>query len=169
MSKSSEYKVYQRQFPIYDGRYDVSNPVETSAPPIQLFEPAFSYFLDDVASNARPDNEVAKAAVSYMRAASGIYATEDDRKKAIAPSFRCILGMGVSTVINSDRTTPDGLIEVSESGEIPESAAFLLEEQKRDSDQGDASVQCGLSMARYWAQPEVQSRALILVYMEFDL
>jgi hypothetical protein len=159
-AKSSEYKVYQQSLPIHDGRYDVKHPVETSAPPVKLFEPAFAHFLDDVENDIPVDPEVAMATVSYMRAASGIYESEKLRKRAIAPFFRQIVGLGVDTVSNSDLTTPDGLIAIPRSGTIAESTVFFLEEQKRDSDEGDPSVQCGWSMARYWAQQEVNSESL---------
>jgi hypothetical protein len=143
--------------------------VETAAPPIQLFEPAFAHFLDDVANDIPLDREVAKATVRYMQAATGIYDTEDNRKKAIDLPFRQILGMGVSTVVNSDKTTPDGLIEVSLCGDTAESSALVVREDKRDMADGDASVQCGLSMARYWAQREVNILFSLLCIESDDL
>ena len=135
------------------------------APPIQLFHPVFGHFLDDQANTLPVPPEVAKATVRYMRAASGIYDTEGNRTLATGPLFRDILGMGMSTVLNADRTSPDGLIEISLTGETHESIAPLLKEDKREFGDGgsDPSTQAGLSMARYWAQSEVTPVLCFLV------
>jgi hypothetical protein len=47
-AKSTGYQMYQRNLPIYDGRYDVNCPISTTAPPVQLFHPVFGHFLDDM-------------------------------------------------------------------------------------------------------------------------
>ena len=159
-AKSTEYQAYQHEFPIYDGRYDVKKPTRTISPPIQLFHPVFAHFLDDICDSGGalvvPD-EVGRATVRYMHASSGIYDSEAHRRRNTGPLLREILGMGMSNVVNTDGTSSDGLVEVSLVGDWHESVAALLREDKRDFGDGgsDPSIQAGLSMARYWAQPEV--------------
>jgi hypothetical protein len=48
-AKSTGYRMYQRDLPIYDGRYDVNCPISTAAPPVQLFHLVFGPFRDDIA------------------------------------------------------------------------------------------------------------------------
>jgi hypothetical protein len=92
-----------------------------------------------------------------MNAAWAIYDSEEIRRGVIGPLLSKILNIGMSIVSNSDKTSPDGLIEIPLTGETPEMAALLLKEDKRDFGDGgsDPSTQAGLSVARYWAQPEV--------------
>lgn len=160
-AKSAEYKFYQQDFPIYDGRYNVKKPMETTAPPIQLFHPVFGHFLDDLASNLSVPPEVAKATVRYMRAASGIYHEEEQRRVAIDPPLHEILGTGISQVYNADKTSPDGMVEVSLTGELYESVPIFIKEDKNDAGAGGcAATESGLSMARCWAQLEVNNTFL---------
>jgi hypothetical protein len=65
--------VYQQNSPIYDGRYDAKKPIDTTAPPIQLFHPVFGHFLDDLSNDLPVPPEIAKATIGYMRASSAIY------------------------------------------------------------------------------------------------
>jgi hypothetical protein len=110
-------KIYQQDFPIYDGRYNVKKPVETTAPPNQLFHPIFGHFLDDLANDLPVPLTIAKGTVRYMRAASGKYDSEENRKLATDLPFREILGMGTSRVANADRMSLDGLIGLSLTGD----------------------------------------------------
>jgi hypothetical protein len=153
-AKSAEYKVYQQDFPIYDGRCNVKKPVETTAPPTQLFHPVFGHFLDDLANDLPVPLTVAKATVRYICGLRRGYMTG---KKIYGCTFLRILGMGVSRMANADRTSPGGWIEISLTGDTHESIAALLKEDKKDVGDGgyDSSTQAGLSMARYWAQLDV--------------
>jgi hypothetical protein len=96
-----------------------------------------------------------------MRAATGIYDGEDDRKKSIGPPLREILGRGISKVSNSDRTMPDGMIEVLRSGQVAESAAFPVEEEKRDQDCGDAWIVYGSVLGAYNCVQNVGLRLMV--------
>jgi hypothetical protein len=80
--------MYQRNLPIYDGRYDVNCPISTTAPPVQLFHPVFGHFLDDIADEKLDvPQEILRAAACFMASASGIYEKEDHRKPAILPQL----------------------------------------------------------------------------------
>jgi len=150
--KSNAYRCYQRNLPIYDGRYDVKYPTETTAPPLQLFHPVFGHFLDDIADEKMdiPD-ETLRAAADFMASASGIY-EEPIRQSAILPHLSAALSIGMTQVVNLDRTCPDGAV-IATLTDIPETATLLVDEQKRDLGEGaDPSIQAGLSMIRFWAQ-----------------
>ncbi len=58
-AKSSVYTKSQIAYSIYDGRYKAGEPRPSVAPPIQLFHPAFGYFLDTISNtNIVPDDDV---------------------------------------------------------------------------------------------------------------
>jgi hypothetical protein len=156
-AKSKEYRVYQHNSPIYDGRYDANKLVETTAPPIQLFHPAFGNFLDDLSSNSPMPPEIEKATVDYMRAASAIYESEKIRKRALEPHLSRLLATALSTVTNADKTSPDGMVLITLAGKICEAVVTLLKEDKNEVGDGgcDPSTQAGLSVVRFWAQREV--------------
>jgi hypothetical protein len=163
-AKSNGYRIYQRSLPIYDGRYDVNYQTETTAPPLQLFHPVFGHFLDDIADEGLniPD-ETLRAAADFMASASGIYEKEELRQSAILPHLSAALSIGMTKVVNLDRTSPDGAIIVTLTS-IPETAPLLLDEQKRDFGDGasDPSIQAGLSMIRCWAQRNVCIRCIVV-------
>jgi hypothetical protein len=153
---------HQQDHPIYDGRYSKAKPVETTAPPIQLFHPVFSHFLDDLENKSSVPVEVSRMTVRYMRAASGIYNSEEARRRAVEDPFGHIIGVPIARIVNSDKTSSDGVMEVQLSFDaqgILELAALVLKEDKREFGDGgsDPSTQCGLSIARYWAQYEVHN------------
>ena len=157
-AKSTGYRTYQRNLPIYDGRYNVSCPISTIAPPVQLFHPVFGHFLDDIADEKLDiPQETLRAAACFMGAASGIYEKEDHRKQAIFPHLAAALSTGMTQIVNSDLTSPDGAVSFPLVGDIYETVSSLLAEDKREVGEGgsDPSIQAGLSMARFWAQNNV--------------
>jgi hypothetical protein len=148
-AKSTRYRTYQRNLPIYDGRYDVNCQISTTAPPIQLFHPAFGHFLDDIADEKLDiPQQTLRAAACFMAAASGIYEKEDHRKPAIFPYLAVALSTGMTKIVNLDPTSPDGAISLPLAGEIHETVALLLAEDKREVGKGgsDPSTQASLSM-----------------------
>ena len=150
--------MYQRNLPIYDGRYDVNCPISTTAPPVQLFHPVFGHFLDDIADEKLDvPQEILRAAARFMASASGIYEKEDHRKPAIFPHLAAALSTGMTKIVNLDLTSPDGAISLPLAGDIHETVALLLAEDKREVGEGgsDPSIQAGLSMIRFWAQDNV--------------
>jgi hypothetical protein len=156
-AKSKEYKTYQHKSPIYDGRYDATKPIDTTAPPIQLFHPVFGHFLDDLSKDLCVPPEIVKATVGYMRASSAMYDNEAIRRATLEPHLGRILGNGMGTVVNPDGTWPDGAFSITLTNEICESAVTLIKEEKNNIGDGgsDPSTQVGLSMARFWAQDQV--------------
>ena len=149
--------MYQQNSPIYDGRYDVKKPIETTAPPIQLFHPVFGHFLDDLSNTSPVPPEITKATVGYMRASSAIYDHEAHRRAALDPHLGRILGSGMGTVVNADGTSPDGALPITLTKGACETVVALLKEEKNNLGDGgcDPSTQVGLSMTRFWAQDQV--------------
>ena len=143
--------------PIYDGCYDATEPIGTTAPPIQLFHPVFGHFLDDLSNDLCVPPEIVKATVRYMRASSAIYDNEAIRRAALEPRLGRILSSGVGTVVNPDGTWPDGAFSIPLTNEICGSAVTLIKEDRNNFGDGgsDPSIQVGLSMARFWAQDQV--------------
>jgi hypothetical protein len=54
-----------------------------------------------------PDNLI-QATTEYKKAASAVYKSEVDRREALTPLLRNILGVNIQMVANADKTTPDG-------------------------------------------------------------
>jgi hypothetical protein len=156
-AKSREYRVYQHNSPIYDGRYDPKKSQETTALPIQLYHPVFAHFLDDLSSELPVPPNIAKATVNYMKAASAIYDNEATRRQFLQPLLSEILAITFSVEANADRTSPDGMFLVNPARDLSKSALVLLKEDKNEVGDGgcDPSTQAGLSMVRFWVQPEV--------------
>lgn len=164
-AKSTGYRVYQRNLPIYDGRFDVSSPISTTAPPIQLFHPVFGHFLDDIADeNLKVPQETLRATACFMAGASGLYEREEQRKPVIFPHLAAALSAGVTKIVNLDLTSPDGAVSLPLMGDIHETVALLLAEDKREIGEGgsDPSIQAGLSMIRFWAQKNVRILRILI-------
>jgi hypothetical protein len=164
-ASSNAYRKYQHNLPIYDGRYDAQHPTSTTAPPVQLFHPAFAHFLDDVANPGTvdiPDN-VLQATVAFMRSTSAIYHKDDDRKEVLS-HLSTALQFPIIRVINQDASSPGNIMLVPLCNNINEVAALLINEDKREIGEGgsDLSTQASLSMVRFWAQNDVCGFQVIL-------
>ncbi|KAJ7096756.1 hypothetical protein B0H15DRAFT_56971 [Mycena belliarum] len=159
-AESANYREGQRSdHPIYDGRYDPAHDVSTMAPPIQLYNPAFARFSDDVANPGLeiPDSVVV-ATADLMRKASAIYEEESVRRSKVRPALKNALSYGITQLVD-DRTTPDGAVVWTMSGtdgSLDETVALLIEEEQLElgEDGYDASIQASFSMLRYWAQSD---------------
>jgi hypothetical protein len=83
---SGDYRTFQLGDPIYDDRYVANRATDTRGPPIQLYNPVFACFLDDIANN---DLEVPplviRATARLVDCSSAIYDNEDSdqRRRAI--------------------------------------------------------------------------------------
>jgi hypothetical protein len=116
--------------------------------------------LNDIADEKMEvPQEVLQAATRLMASASGIYENEDHRKLAVFPHLGAALSAGMTKIVNPDLTSPDGAISLSLMGNIHETVALLLAEDKREIGEGgsDPSIQAGLSMIRFWAQDNVRT------------
>ena len=123
----------------------------------QLFHPVFGHFLDDIADEKMEvPQEVLQAAACLMASASGIYESEDRRKPAIFPHLTAALSTGMTKIVNLDLTSPDGVISLPIMGDIHETVALLLAEDKREIGEGcsDPSILASLLMIRFWAQQD---------------
>jgi hypothetical protein len=108
-------------------------------------------------------NDVLEATVAFMRNASAIYHKEEDRREGVLVHLEDALQFPFTRVINHDATSPDNIILIPLRGNIKETAAVLLNEDKRDFGDGgsDPSTQASLSMVRFWAQQNVCASKII--------
>jgi hypothetical protein len=169
-AKSAMYPKSQITYNIYDGRYNVNAPRSSVALPIQLFHSAFACFLDDIKRGCVVPDNIIRKTVEYMKATSGIFASETVRRIELSPLLCDILGINIQT-IQDDKTTADG---TAKSGTKAQDMSFscLFEEDKNEIGDGgsDPSTQAGLSAARSWAQKEVHDSHLICLFvLEVDL
>lgn len=158
-AKSTSYRVYQQNLPIYDGRYDITAITPTTAIPIQLFHPVFGHFLDNIANqNLIILDETLNAVTSFMGVASAIHEDERNRKKKVVPPLSAALHAGFTQIVNLDFTFLDNCVTETLANGIPETVSLLIVEDKREVGEGgsDPSTQAGLSMIRYWAQKNVR-------------
>jgi hypothetical protein len=83
-STSGDYRTGQLDNPIYDGRYVANRAIDTRAPPIQLYNPIFTRFMDDIANNnLEVPNVIIRATARLMDRSSAIYDNRDRRREAI--------------------------------------------------------------------------------------
>jgi len=73
----------------------------------------------------------------------------------LAPLLCAILDVNIQTILNEDKTNPDGIAEVVKNMLL--FLTFLQEDKNEFGDGGsDPSTQAGLSAGRCWAQPRVR-------------
>jgi hypothetical protein len=155
-AKSSMYTKSQIAYSIYDGRYKADEPRTSIAPPIQLFNPVFGHFLDDIKSSQDLPDDTILRTIDYMKAASAIYTSEVKRREKLMPILSHILDVDIQSILNADKTNADGVVELVKSwGRV----LLLLEEDKNEFGDGnsDPATQAGLSAGRCWAQSRVDN------------
>ncbi|KAF8654708.1 hypothetical protein AX16_003459 [Volvariella volvacea WC 439] len=138
-SKSSSYALNQATDArvIFDGRYDPNHPLNTIAPPIELFHPIFSQFTALNSQSIVVPDDIVRGTASLLRYAS-----------AIRPE---ILGIQVLQLVNDDKSIPDGVHLLTVGSE---SYPLLVLEVKRELGEGgsDPAVQVSFSYKRSWLQ-----------------
>ena len=94
-----------------------------------------------------------------MKSASAIYTSEDKCREKLMPLLSHILGVDKQSILNTDKTNADGIVELMKSWGR---ALLLLEEDKNEFGDGgsDPSTQAGLSAGRCWAQSRVKNSYL---------
>ena len=139
-AKSTNYTKSQLAYSICDGRYKVNAPRTSVSLPVQLFHPQM---ISSVSQTAE-----------YMIAATAIYPNENARRDALTPLLRSIFNVNIVTMLNEDKTSPDGVVELDTT---PARSLLLVKEDKNEFGDGgsDPSTQAGLSVGRCWAQPRV--------------
>ena len=89
-----------------------------------------------------------------MKAASAIYESVEDRRITLTPLLCDILDVNIQTILNEDKTNPDGMVEEEKNRLL--FLIFLKEDKNEFGDGGsDPSTQAGLSAARSWSQSRV--------------
>ena len=153
-AKSSNYTKSQIAYSIYDGRYKANRPRTSVTPPVQLFHPAFGHFLDSVKSNHTFPDDIIHQTAEDMKDASAIYEFEGNRRKVLTLLLCAILEVNIQTILNEDKTNPDGIVEAVKN--MLQFLIFLQEDKNEFGDGGsDPATQTGLSVGRCWAQSRV--------------
>ncbi|KAG1830635.1 hypothetical protein EV424DRAFT_268837 [Suillus variegatus] len=141
-AKSNQYRAIQGgPRKIYDGRYAQSKPVDTTAPPIQLFNPAFAFFSSKAFDPTYevPD-DILRATPTLMAEFATIYSKEDDRRSNLVSLLDNMLGHRfVKERIRDDKCISDGVIFAFHD-KIP--ICLIVDEEKDDFGDGgsDPSV-----------------------------
>ena len=108
-AKSHEYaKIQSGPQSILDCCCPARKLVNTVAPPVQLFHPAFAYFSSKAfdPAYAIPDNFVCDVR-NLMARFTLIYDRENPRQQEIRPLLLKAIGRFFSSITNSDKTSPD--------------------------------------------------------------
>jgi hypothetical protein len=158
-SKSGGYRTFQLDDPIYDGRYVANRPTDTRAPPVQLYNPIFARFMDDIANNnLEVPTLVIQATARLMDRSSAIYDNEEHRRQAIIADLRDATSRDMPCVVNFDKSAADGTAAAKTPVETGyQLAALSIREDKNEIGDGgsDPSTQASLSYGRFWAQHDV--------------
>ena len=105
-------------------------------------------------SNHALSDNIVRQTTEYMKAATAIYESEEKRRNVLTPLLCAILEVNIQTILNGDKTNPDGIVEVMINA--LRFLIFLQEDKNEFGDGGsDPSTQAGSSVARCWAQPRV--------------
>ena len=142
----------QIAYSIYDGRYEADHPRTSVAPPVQLFHPVFGHFLDDVKSGGPVPDETTRLTWDYMKSASAVYASEEERRWELTPLLCGVLGVRLnihSMILNEN---PDGITEL-----ITNPGPILLLLSKNELGEGGFHplTQIDFSVASCWAKSRV--------------
>ena len=158
-SKSGGYRTFQLDDPIYDGRYVANRATDTRAAPVQLYNPIFARFLDDIANNnLEVPTLVIRATARLMDRSSAIYDNEELRRQAISADLRDATSWDMPYVVNFDKSAADGTAASKTPVETGyQLAALSIREDKNEIGDGgsDPSTQASLSYGRFWAQHDV--------------
>ncbi|KAG2103787.1 uncharacterized protein F5147DRAFT_638712 [Suillus discolor] len=142
---------------IYDGRYAQSKPADTTAPPIQLFNPAFAFFSSKAFDPTyEVPNDILRATPTLMAEFATIYSKEDDRRSNLVSLLDNVLGHGfVKEQIRDGKCVPDG-VALAFYDKIP--ICLIVDEEKDDFGDGgsDPSVQASFSFLRISCQKEAE-------------
>src|SRR5258705_7652974 len=97
-----------------------------------------------------------RQAAEYMISASAIYENEEKRRAVLNPLLCGMLGVNIQMIVNADKTTPDGIVELVQEEKNTRSL-YCLQEDKNEYGDGnsDPATQTGLSVGRCWAQDRV--------------
>ena len=157
-AKSSEYaKIQTGDQRLLDCRCAAGNPVNTVAPPIQLFNPAFAFFSSK-ASDLNydvPDDFVLLVRDLVVQFAL-IHPNEDARQRSLRPFLQKVIDRQIAVANNPDRTVPDVAVMSLRGGLT---VYLVIGEEKNEFGDGgsDPSTQAAFSFLRVFSQKEVMT------------
>jgi hypothetical protein len=155
-AKSKGYlKVQSGDQRIFDCRCAKDNLVNTVAPPIQLFNPAFAFFSGKAFDpNYDVPNDVVHDVRDLMTQFALIYDKEDHRRSHLQSSLTKVINYPLASVDNADKTKPD-LVAMGQCGNL-QTYLVVAEDKNEFGDGGsDPSVQAAFSFQRIFCQEEV--------------
>ncbi|KAH9960083.1 hypothetical protein BJV74DRAFT_954596 [Russula compacta] len=155
-AKSTEYnRIQGSRTAILDGRFNNLKFADTSAPPIELYHPAFGKFSTRARDSAVdvPD-EILQSTARFLRRVSAISTNESRRDSESRGILAEILGIAFEHISNSDTTSSDFISIHTTKWHI--NAAPIICEIKSELGQGgsDPSVQSSFSFARFYCLDE---------------
>jgi hypothetical protein len=105
-SKSGGYRTFQLDDPIYDGRYVANRPTETTAPPVQLYNPIFALLWTISPTTIWKCRPFSYELPLALDRSSAIYDNEEHRRQAISADLRDATSLGIcpaSSILTSPR------------------------------------------------------------------
>ncbi|KAH7923002.1 hypothetical protein BV22DRAFT_1113588 [Leucogyrophana mollusca] len=161
-AESSKYrKIQAGPGRIMDGRYPSADAINTTAPPIQLFCPAFAYFsskaFDD--NYAVPEATLCRTA-ELMNQFAAIHSSERERRFYIRALFENIVGCQFWNLRDIDHTMPDGVVVCPLEGFTVSYLALDEDKNEIGDDSSDPSTQAALSYLRLLCRQENETLRL---------
>ncbi|KAG7094625.1 hypothetical protein E1B28_005449 [Marasmius oreades] len=160
VATSGEYALNQSSpdGAILDGRFNPKYPVETSAPPIELYHPAFAQFaalIRDPTFQVPDDDDILSNTAALIRSCSQIETYEGPGNTNTCLILGRILHLPLDQFENDDRTATD-CMALYETPLDSVAAACVIAEIKGElgSTGADPSVQASFSFARFYCQPQ---------------
>jgi hypothetical protein len=139
---------------IFDCRCAKDNLVNTVAPPIQLFNPAFAFFSSKAFDpNYDVPNDVVRDVWDLMTQFALIH-DEDHRRSRLRSSLTKVINYPLASVDNADKTKPD-LVAMGRCGNL-QTYLVVAEDKNEFGDGGsDPSVQAAFLFQRIFCQEKV--------------
>ncbi|KAF4564463.1 hypothetical protein EYR36_002397 [Pleurotus pulmonarius] len=142
---------------LLDGRYHSLDAENTVAPPVELYNPAFSQFLTEVADpTLEVPGELIPKVAKLMDLASAIYGGEETRRRTLQGPLNDVLDCALERASNIDDTVlyPSGsqvLVNV-----VSRPTVICIAEIDSEFGEGstDVTTQVSSSMQRTWSLPE---------------
>jgi hypothetical protein len=168
IAKSAEYRENQSgEDAILDGRQALNTAVNTIAPPIQLFNPAFAYFSSkafDPNYNVPPEfnPQFIPDVVDFMAQSATLYGSESNRKDHLKRRLEKVLGRTIDIAENRDGSCAD--FGVTCTIDLHKAYLVVGEEKKELGDgSSDPSTQAGLSYWHIFRQNDVKTLPLYTI------
>ncbi|KAF4586611.1 hypothetical protein EYR40_010623 [Pleurotus pulmonarius] len=159
ISKPANYRQNQANAEtlLLDGRYHSLDAENTVAPPVELYHPAFSQFLTDVADpTLEVPGELIPKVAKLMDLASAIYGGEETRRRTLQGPLNDVLDCALERASNIDDTAPypsgsQVLVNV-----VGKPTVICIAEIDSEFGEGstDVTTQVSFSMQRTWSLPE---------------